>query len=291
MRGIVTALVVLAVFVLSAGTLHAGHIRIEPEILPVVTADKIEIAINIANKGNEKSVDVYAELSIGKATVSSEIISVLEPGKPHKWTFSINRADAGIVARGLYPLSVLTVYHDANNYPFSMPSVVPVHVGIEADEMKTKPVEMELAVSAIHETGRITMTLMNTSPRAISGRYSLVLPKELEIVEPGSAAAARFSIAANGRSKHLFHIVNKGALPGSSYRVFGVAEFDDAETGMHGGTATHGGIVLSNMVNIMKFKGSEVLFRRQVIMGIALIAVLLLIVLRIELGRFKRNEA
>jgi|GEM_PF-7033407 hypothetical protein len=280
MRGIVKAFVFLAVFVLSAGTLHAGYIRIEPEILPVVTDDKIEITINIVNKGNEKSLDVQAELSIGNTSVSSEKISVLEPGKPHKWTFSVNRADAGIVARGLYPLSVLTVYHDANYYPFSMPTVVSVHVGVVADKMKTRPVEMELAVSAIYETGQISLTLINKSPREISGRYSLVLPKELE----AAAATAGFGIAANGRSKHLFDIVNKGALPGSSYRVFGIAEFDDAET------AAHDGVVLSNMVEIMKFKGSEILFRRQVIMGIALMAVLLLIVLRIELGGFKRNE-
>ncbi|MBI5142739.1 MAG: hypothetical protein HZA20_11215 [Nitrospirae bacterium] len=285
MRGILIALFVLALNAISAGTLHAGSIQIEPEIKPVVTSDKIEIVINITNKGNEKAVDVRAELSLGTASVSSEKIPVLEPGKPHKWTLGISRADAGIVSRGVYILSVLTVYHDANLYPFSMPTVIPVSVDIDAAALKTRHVEAELSVSVIRETGRIVLTLINTSPRAIAGRYALVLPRELETANTGATATGDFSIAANGRSKHVFDVRNQGALPGSSYRIFGMAEYDDAET------RAHYGIVLPNMVNIMKFKGSETVFRRQFIMGIALIAVLLLITLRIEMGLFKRDEA
>lgn len=211
--------------------LFASHISMVPEINMKVGEEWVEVSVKISNRGDEDSLVVFPTLRLGNAEVRLDQVPHIAFGGARHWNHRFLKKDLGLAHEGAYPLFLMITYHDANMYPYSMPEVKRFNYGAKIHKT---PLRGSLAVSEIRAKGDAALTLENTSSHPIAGTYTVFTSKELtpENREKNlSFLTSPFSLQAAERREISFEIQNHGALQGSSYKVFCVAEF--VSSGVH----------------------------------------------------------
>ena len=274
------AIFLLFFFHFSFFTSHAGNISMLPKINMKVGNDWTEVSVRISNRGDEDSLVVFPTLRLGDAELSLKQAPYVAFGGSRQWKHRFLQKDLGLTHKGAYPLFLMITYHDANMYPYSMPEVTRFNYGPKI--YKTR-LGGSLVVSDIKAKGTATLTLKNPLPHPISGKYTLFAPKELapeNREEDTFFITSLFSLQAGEHQKFKIQIHNRGALRGSSYKIFCVAEFAESDI--------HHTLVISSIAKV-----TETMVKNQatsqIIGGSVFIALLFLITAYLEIRKAGKN--
>jgi len=185
------------------GPAVAGSISIS--ILPVVELREgaLSAQVKVSNVGDEAAQSVAAVLVFGEHKARGEIHPSLAPGASMDATLSLAVGDLGT---GRWPYQVAVDYTDTNQYPFQA-----IHLGLVTvgNSPPAKMAVSELKADPLSSAGTL--------------RMSVVTPEGIEVTVP----AQDVKLAAWEERTVSVPIVNRTALVGSRYPVFGEVQYDD----------------------------------------------------------------
>ena len=253
----------------------ASHISMVMETTVNVSQTVVDVTLTASNKGDEGAFDIYPELRIADETSTLESIPFLGVDDSHVWNQQFSKEKLGMKDPGAYPLFLTLHYHDANKYPFSVPDIVLFRNGPKEHVL---PFGGQITVTEIKKKGKVTVSLTNSIDKPIKGTLQAFLPKEVAVKEP----VRTFNLIPGQTLKSLFEVTNSGALPGSKYKIFGVAEFTEQDI--------HYTVLLSEMIDIKESAGDKGAFKLAIGVGL-LVLFLFLIFIGVELRKAgKKNE-
>ena len=258
-----------AIFALLPVSGYSGYITMVIETTITASTEKVEVKITAQNNGDEPAYKVYPELQLGSEVAKLSAERRIAVKASRQWTYAFVPGKAGLKLHGTYPLLVTLHYHDSNMYPYSVPEVVLFEM-VKAG--KVLPFESKIETSEVFGSGEISLTLGNVLDRTLAGEVRVLLPIELTTENNPST----FELQANQTDQILYPITNKGALPGSRYKIFGITEFDDS--------GSHYCVLVSGMISV-KMPKEEDSSRFLMIVGGSFIVMLFLLTVFLELRR------
>jgi hypothetical protein len=176
------------------------------------------IYIQTKNQGDEAAYNVQMTAEVNGVQKSSETRNTL--GVQEAFSADLELDLSMLERPGTYPVMVRIDYADANGYPFSALTPSRIDIG----EPTSSAVSVDLGDVSVTEEGKTTMTAKlrnkDSSPKTLY--VSLATPKELF-----AEGEKTVEISGNGEADARFEIESFGALKGSSYAVFAVAEYDE----------------------------------------------------------------
>lgn len=186
--------------------------------------DWIDVNVEIANRGGADALMVFPHLKLGREETILSHAQRLEPDSLHRWRHRFEMKGLGFKSGGCYPLFLKTNYHDVNMYPFSMPEILLIDYKVKTSQPSIK---MKLVVGEISHRGKAEIVLTNTSHDDLSVAVGLFLPNELVSLTP----KIQFRLKKGEEIRIPFQIENAGALLGSHYKVYAVAQM--VRSGIH----------------------------------------------------------
>jgi hypothetical protein len=194
---------------------NASYISLQTALSSRYEHGRLTVNVSALNKGDEPAYNVQWEFRAGGRSVLGDKIPVLDVGSTMR---TVKRLPFPAGLPGNYPLTLITHYADANQYPFSALTLQTFTNG--QDGYPT--VAGRLSSAAFDREGRLTYRLKNGGPGLIVAVTRLVAPAELTV-----APAERVSTIEPGSEQVLsFTVKNFSALFGSTYQAFAVTEFD-----------------------------------------------------------------
>jgi len=254
--------------VLTALPAKALYLTMVPSVNVIFGVDWVDVKIVISNRGDEDALLVRPVIRLGPAQIELEEVPRIAFGSSHEWAHRFYKKDLGMEAEGTYPLFLLTVYHDGNKYPFSMPQVILVHDGVNRI---TNPLRGGISVATLRDNASGTISIRNPTAETFNAEIELFGPKEIK----AKTASKNVVIAANKSHELAFRIQNFGALPKSRYSVFAVIQFEDK-------SGIHHSLVLSGTTHVERRVKRESIFWFQVIGGYLFITILFVVVGLVE---------
>jgi hypothetical protein len=209
-----TAALFLSVYSVTAVT--AGYITIKTETGLTVDHTDLKVKVNVVNEGDESAFNVQINVNENQRTQSSPIKQILPVKENYDFETTYNLARS---KHGRYPLSINVDYTDANQYPFTALTVT--HYSFGSDTVS----KIFGSASDIKLTGHaaLPLKLKNIDEISKEVQVSLIVPKELSIQEK----IRKVSIQPRSEVNTIFNLNNFSALPGSSYQVFFILEYED----------------------------------------------------------------
>ena len=181
----------------------------------------VDVQLTIKNEGDEDALMVYPSLKFGDQAVDLKKSPYIAFGGAQQWNYRFFNEKTGRSRPGRYPLYLLIHYHDSQMYPFSSPDVLFVEFGpVQSDCIMSG----EFASSQNNNKRDIKFTLTNECAYPISGTFNIFLPQEFQ----SQSMEKQFLLAQKSNQSLTFTIENTGALKGSRYRIYGVAEYKNA---------------------------------------------------------------
>ena len=248
---------------------YGGYISMVIQTTITASPQKVEVEITLQNKGDEAAYKIYPELQLGSSEAKLSPQQKMAVNDSRQWSHAFSPEEAGLKLNGTYPLLITLHYHDSNMYPASTPEIVLFEMVKAGKEL---PFESKIETSEVLDFGQVSLTLGNVLDRTLVGEVRVLLPIELTTENNSST----FELQANQTSQILFPITNKGALPGSKYKIFSITEFNDS--------GRHYCVLVSDMISV-KMPKDEDSFRFLMIGGGSLIILLLLLIVFWELRR------
>jgi hypothetical protein len=203
---------------------QAGFLRIvgEPTLALVPSGDGLKLfgEYEIQNQGDETARDVFPEFNIDQFTWSGEP-QAIEAGGKVTWKVSqkILKSALELPLRGKFALAIYHHYADLNGYPFVIPSVQMINVGV-VDEVVRPDVEMKIVSKGAGQYSA-NLKIRNPSAQKIKIWPQYLLPREMELRSP----AVPLEVAAQAVLETSFLFQNQRGLPGSSYQAFSVLQW------------------------------------------------------------------
>ncbi|MEM5793318.1 MAG: hypothetical protein QXY45_03100 [Candidatus Aenigmatarchaeota archaeon] len=189
-----------------------------------ITTDKFTseggiIEVSLANYGDEPAYNT--QLSIISDYFSADPVNVGILGINNPITKNITLKSKNVLKDGNYPVVLLVEYTDANGYPFS--SVSPINIIYK----NSYPSRITGAFESIEVDGNrpknLVMKLKNMDQVDHNIKVKLVLPNELSSDETEKS----ISIKSKEEKSIIFKVSNFAGIPGSSYVVLGIIEYED----------------------------------------------------------------
>lgn len=239
-RGLIFAFI-LNIMMLTSGVLHAGSISMVSKTRVTSGRGWIEVKIIISNRGNEDALVVFPSLRLGEVEVQLKQVPYIAFGGSSSWVHRFNVKRLSFKQSGVYPLFLMTNYHDANMYPFSMPKILLLHYRFKPSDPPLKGI---FDVGKVNHTGKAEIMLTNPSQYDLSGTVELFLPNELVSLTPKT----QFHLPEGKNIRIPFRFENAGALPGSSYRVYAVAQL------VH--SAIHYSLVIPEIIKVVGYRST-----------------------------------
>lgn len=224
---IIGVLLLLFVF---AGTSEAKFITIETDIISAkIEKDAVTLKIGVANKGDEGAYNVKIGVDIGGKVLAGSLRDALEVNGKYTEEFT---SPVGFKKPGKYPIVIFVDYTDRNQYPFTALAVVyPTYkegvVGRAVGEM---------GKASISDKGVLGVKIKNLEDADKKVTIRIVLPKEFS----GGDTKKEVEVKAGSEAAVSFDVKNIAALPGSSYQVYALLEYEDDK--YHYGSAV-GGVI------------------------------------------------
>jgi hypothetical protein len=214
-----TAAVMLALLiVLSAHSVFAGHIRLDTGVTCGVENEKLKVSITLTNRGNEPAYNLQCEIKTGDKgtpTTGKEELTVDESYRVE------SLIDLDLKKPGTYPLTVTIYYTDRNRHPFS--SVTCTTFVYEKEPLPR--IFGQIKPATFSRKAILTLTLTNLDETELKTSTRLVVPREVT-VEDGAKECV---VPPRSDTSLRFHVKNFSALPGSTYPVFCITEFERGE--------------------------------------------------------------
>lgn len=223
------ALVVVCLAVVPA---RAGTIRISMSPTTEVKDGKLTVVLTVTNGGDEAAQSVLPTLSFRDAQVRGTSHDSLAPTQSIQERLAV---PVGQLGTGRWPFRLTVDYTDANQYPFQALQVLAFRLG-EAPPAKVSVPEIK--AGAISDSGTLEVRIKNLAGTPRTAKVGVLVPEGLEVTR----APADVSLAAWAESPITVPLVNRTALPGSSYPVFATVEYDDGDV--------HQTLVAQGMVSI-----------------------------------------
>ena len=200
----------------SATGVQAGTIRIQSRVDTTLTGQSLKVDIAVTNQGTESARNVQIESEFETSKKSSPVQAEL-PVQGNMATHLRQEIPYGM--HGRYPLITRILYTDSNGYPFS---VLVVSV-VNTTTTRTPPqVIGELQPLLIRDLGRLLLTVTNRETGQEKIRIHLIYSREFSAdpslmdVEIAPSEVKSFSITLH----------NNSALPGSTYPLYAIMEYD-----------------------------------------------------------------
>jgi hypothetical protein len=224
----------LAVAVLAAQQAWAGTISIQLTHSAELEDGTLRASLEVRNGGDEAARGVSPRLRFQNAEVRAAATEALAPGEPLEVALETATGELG---EGRWPYSILVDYADANLYPFQAVSVGMIEIGA--------PPLPKLSVTGltpvkVGDEADLSVTLKNVSDTPQQVELGVVGPEAVEVMVPAEQAA----LAAWEERTVALRLVNRAALPGSSYPLFVTAQWQDG--------AVHQAVVAQTTVEIVE---------------------------------------
>lgn len=255
---------------------HASYIRILTRFTTNPTVDGARLRLFIKNTGDETAHAVQCMASIASTTMYTDAVSVVQKGlEIEKDLFFKIR----FPSPGSYPLVIKTVYQDKNGHRFSV-----ISCGFYVHKKLGRPeLIIGSAETAIPEKGQssIDFIVRNSGQNIRNISFQLHLPDELL----ADNAKKKIALSPGESQKISFMITSLSALEGSSYAVWLLGEYEDAENSLH--YTGYG----TGMVNI-KAETSFLMLPKWVMVGADFILIILFILFQFQwLIKRKRRDS
>jgi hypothetical protein len=207
--------VLVIVLLILVYSVSASYISIQTNV--EYELDNVEVSVS--NLGDEpaKDVQISAELSGQKKTGNLNKKVGINETVNNTFQFEIDGMN------GQYPLIVTTEYSDMNSYPFSSTTVSLFSVGETAGSDifgKIDPVELKENVDL-----EIVLKNLGNEDREVDLKF--VVPKELTLEK----TEGKLMLEAGKEGELNLNLERFSALPGSTYLVYSIAEYDQG--GIH----------------------------------------------------------
>lgn len=199
---------------------YAGTITIHSNLTTVVEEKMLKCSIEATNGGTQSAYHVRAEISMAGHLQKAPIQDVLPVGG--KYTAQI-LIPLDLASPGQYPVNLTIGYADASGHPFSsllsasfpwqektLPSLFGTAKDIRIDK---------------NARGRVILKNLDERPHAV--RTSVVVPKEFQAIPDQRT----YTLKGRTEAEFRFRLKNFSALPGSSYPIWILSEYD--EEGKH----------------------------------------------------------
>lgn len=221
MKRIFSAL--FAVFSIFATTLTVCAARISLSVDPsvAIVSNRVEATVLVRNNGDEEAHQVLVRAKLGEKFVLSRTVGALEPGAEHRFKLGFGDSQPG---DGVSPVVILTEYLDMRGYPSSSVRVLPL---ISASTTNvSEAIEVHISRASLRDHADVTVTLSRSTGSTGPVPLELILPNEFSCANESRMV----NIPDSGKAVATFHVTNRYALPGSSYRFFAVARWTEGNT-------------------------------------------------------------
>ncbi len=210
---------VIVSFLLAPASSEASRISLEVSQEIQESSGQVRAHLRVLNKGDEAAHDLQIKLeAIGKET-SSATLKKLEPSGAWEQDIPfLDPASRASLPSGRYPVVVSIFYSDANGHPFSALSVSL----FDTDEGAPNDLSGTLKVWPVADRGSFKLDLHNMGKAPVDATVRLLFPREVSLDREVE------TITINDKSSTTLKgsIKNLSAVPGSSYPVCAVIEYD-----------------------------------------------------------------
>jgi hypothetical protein len=195
-------------------------IALKAGMTAIPEGNNLRVEIRISNEGDEDALKILPTIRWEDQTQVLGLAPYIAIGGSGKWITSFKAPETKKL-QGSYPLFIMVEYMDRRNYPVSMVGISPVHYG--KPSLETSPILKLERFSGQEQSLQLKMVLRNISAKPISVVCRIYSPLELEAVN----AEKNLLLKRDETREMVFNFQNKGALPGSRYEIYGIAEFND----------------------------------------------------------------
>ena len=236
---LVSAIFLAAAFVFTPFAL-ASTLSIRIDTTMEVTGERLRAKIRYTNNGTATAGSAQAHLTLLGESFSGSVTERLGPGETDVAEFELLLEGT---SGSRYPFIVYVDFKDGNNYPFSALSCGTVSFGGEVPG----GIECEGSDTGLSDHGNVDFVVTNNGDATVEISAGLVLPREFV----SSGTIRKIGLDPGATTSFHFKVNNSTALPGASYPVFCVVEYQ-----LDG---RHGSAVGTAMVTV---EASDTLFRR-----------------------------
>ena len=160
------ALAALALFLLLGPTpANAANIGFEIKATVRASAERVELALEVRNPGDEAAFSISPRAVLAGRTVTGPGLSRLAAGASHSWDLLLHE---GPMAKGAYIAVAKLAYSDANAYPFEALAAAPFEVATPRRPALKGTLSLPALAIGSQETGRLSISL----PAGRGRRYS-----------------------------------------------------------------------------------------------------------------------
>lgn len=224
-------IIVLLILLLIPQLVSAGVISLTTTVsTEIMSENTTRVNVKLLNSGDEAAHNVQVSLITDNFQSDPIFVGDLSPNNPFEGDFTLSLTKR--ILPGTYPLIVLVDYADANGYPFS--SVSPTSIVYKTPTVsKVSGVMQELSLTG-KETKTLTLTIRNLDDLTHDVDVKLILPRELKVTDDENM----ISIRPKEEEELGFEVSSFSALPGSSYVVVSLIEYDHDDS--HYSSVTRG---------------------------------------------------
>ncbi len=201
---------------LAVSTAHAGRISINSGAEFALEEDTAVAKIWVQNDGDEAARDVQPTAQFFGRSAIGPKWATLAPKERQTHVFTLGDPPA---LPGAYPFVLTIDFADLNQYPLTATNVMAMQAGPTGGRPgifgRAEPISLK-------KSGTMTVALKNEENVDKAVRARVLGPRELAIV-PNEFDLA---LAANGKAEQQLAIDNFSALPGSTYPLFIVFEYE-----------------------------------------------------------------
>lgn len=222
MKKIAVLTIVLPVIAMLASQAAASYITMSTTISSdVFSGGSGQVSVSVSQMGDEAAYEVEAvpmdsDYFEFQGSVKSKIMN---PGDKISGTF--NTSVRKELKTGNYPVVMMTIYHDANLYPFS---VVSPHT-VTYEDGRNSGIFGSIRETELAKEGRAESVLLvrNLDSETREVKVKLYLPRELS----SGYLEKTVHVGPKEEKEIEINIGSVGALVGSSYSVLASLEYDD----------------------------------------------------------------
>lgn len=210
---------------------EAKFISIETTTTVTMKNNEVGMRVSLANKGDEPAHNVTVNVEIMGKQLKGPLKDKLGVNEKYNEEFTTK---VDFQKPGRYPVVVNVGYTDANLYPFTALSVALLNF----KESANARVVGIIPQTKLAKNGKIPLTVNNIDVAERKFHFRLVSPKEIFIANP----EGDISVDSGADKTVSFDARNISALPGSSYPLFVLLEYEDG--GYHYSAVNSGNIII-----------------------------------------------